>query len=150
VRQPEPYHRGVAECYPASGQSNYYRRNQSGGSDGSGSSNYAKKKQKPLPKPLVTAAPSSLAPPLSAGGSSQADLGNGEPQASKPKIICYNCSRARHYQSACMFPAHCALCDVDGHTSAMCPQTSKTLELKHYGVAVDGVGFFALDSVPPL
>jgi hypothetical protein len=149
VRQPEPYHRGVAERYPVRGQANYYRRNYSGGGDGSGPSNVANKKQKPSPTPLATAAPSSSAPPLSAGGSSQADLGEGEPQAPKPKNICYNCSRGGH-QSVCTFPAHCALCDVDGHTSAMCPRNSKSPELKHYGIAADGVGFFALDGVPPL
>jgi hypothetical protein len=49
-----------------------------------------------------------------------------------------------------MFPAHCALCDVDGHTSAVCPRSSKAPELKHYGVAAGGVGFFALDGVPLL
>jgi hypothetical protein len=150
VRQLEPYRRGVAERYPARGQANYYRRTYSGGGDGSGPSNAASKKQKPSPTPLATAAPSSSAPPLSAGGSSQVDLGDGDPQAPKPKIICYNCSRAGHYQSACTFPAHCALCDMDGHTSAMCPWSSKSPELKHYGVTADGVGFFVLDGVPPL
>jgi hypothetical protein len=67
VRQPEPYRRGVAERYPASGQPNYYHWNQSGGGDGSGPSNYAKKKQMPLPKPLAMAALTSSAPPLLAG-----------------------------------------------------------------------------------
>jgi hypothetical protein len=32
----------------------------------------------------------------------------------------------------------------------MCPRNSKSPELKHYGIAADGVGFFALDGVPPL
>jgi hypothetical protein len=32
----------------------------------------------------------------------------------------------------------------------MCPRSSKSPELKHYGVVADGVGFFALDGVPPL
>jgi hypothetical protein len=32
----------------------------------------------------------------------------------------------------------------------MCPRSSKSLELKHFGVAADGVGFFALDGVQPL
>jgi hypothetical protein len=32
----------------------------------------------------------------------------------------------------------------------MCLQASKASELKHFGVAADGVGFFALDGVPPL
>jgi hypothetical protein len=70
VRQPEPYRHGGAERYPAGGQANYYRWNYSGGGDGSGPSNVASKKQKPSPIPLVTAAPSSSAPPLSTGGSS--------------------------------------------------------------------------------
>jgi hypothetical protein len=32
----------------------------------------------------------------------------------------------------------------------MCPRSSKAPKLKHYGVAVDGVGFFAMDRVPSL
>jgi hypothetical protein len=79
VRQPDPYRRGVAERYPARGQANYYRRNYSGGGDSSGPSNVANKKQKPSPTPQATAAPSSSAPPMSAGGSSQADLGMWNP-----------------------------------------------------------------------
>jgi hypothetical protein len=51
VRQPDPYRHGVAERYPARGQANYYRRNYSGGGDGSGPSNVANKKQKPSPTP---------------------------------------------------------------------------------------------------
>jgi hypothetical protein len=51
VRQPDPYHRGVAEHYPTRGQANYYHQNYSGGCDGSGPSNVANKKQKPSPTP---------------------------------------------------------------------------------------------------
>jgi hypothetical protein len=51
VRQPDPYRRGGAERYPACGQGNYYRRNYSGGGDGSGPSNATNKKQKPSPTP---------------------------------------------------------------------------------------------------
>jgi hypothetical protein len=32
----------------------------------------------------------------------------------------------------------------------MCLRSSKAPELKHYGIAADGVGFFAMDGVPPL
>jgi hypothetical protein len=32
----------------------------------------------------------------------------------------------------------------------MCPRRSKSPELKLYGIAADGVGFFAMDGVPPL
>jgi hypothetical protein len=32
----------------------------------------------------------------------------------------------------------------------MCPRASRAPELKHFGVAADGVGFFAMDDVPPL
>jgi hypothetical protein len=47
-----------------------------------------------------------------------------EPQQvlKKPGIICFNCGKEGHFQSACTSPAHCSLCDVDGHTTGMCPE----------------------------
>jgi hypothetical protein len=39
---------------------------------------------------------------------------------------------------------------MDTLETYQCPRSSKSLELKHFGVATDGVGFFALDGVQPL
>ncbi|KAM0828140.1 hypothetical protein ACQ4PT_067743 [Festuca glaucescens] len=65
----------------------------------------------------------------------------------KAAITCFNCSNTSHYQSSCILPPHCALCDVDvdGNTTGMCPVANKALELRWYGYGVDGVGFFAMD-----
>ncbi|KAM0882191.1 hypothetical protein ACQ4PT_032472 [Festuca glaucescens] len=52
-----------------------------------------------------------------------------------------------HYQSSCKAPPHCAVCDLDGHTTGMCAP-GKAPELKWYGFRVDGVGFYAFDCVP--
>ncbi|KAM0831647.1 hypothetical protein ACQ4PT_065362 [Festuca glaucescens] len=63
----------------------------------------------------------------------------------KSNIKCFNCSRDGHYQSGCHFPAHCGVCDVDGHTTGMCPKANKKASRQWYGYAVDGVGFHCLE-----
>jgi hypothetical protein len=37
--------------------------------------------------------------------------------------------RYGHYQSGCLFPAHCSVCDIDEHTTGMCPKACKQLAL---------------------
>jgi hypothetical protein len=84
------------------------------------------------------------------GASLQSDVLEVEPVATKPVITCFNCSLPGHYQSNCKAPPHYALCDIDGHTTAMCPAASKPAEVKWYDFAIDGKGFYAMDNVPPL
>jgi hypothetical protein len=97
---------------------------------------------------IDTPASSSQHPSL--GASSQSDVLEVKPVASKPVITCYNCSLPGHYQSNYKAPPHCALCDIDGHTTAMCPTASKQAEVKWFGFVIDGKGFYAMDNVPPL
>jgi hypothetical protein len=101
---------------------------------------------KPKPHP-VTDTPASSSQLPSHGASSQSDVLEVEPVASKPVITCFNCSFSGHYQSNCKAPPHCALCDIDGHTTAMCPAAAKQAEVKWYGFAIDGKGFYAMDNV---
>jgi hypothetical protein len=61
----------------------------------------------------------------------------------KAEIQCYNCSRDGHYQSGYLFPTHCSVCDLDGHTTGMCPKANKQPVLQWYGYAIDGVAFTA-------
>jgi hypothetical protein len=104
---------------------------------------------KPKPHPVAdTPASSSRLP--SHGASSQSDVLEVEPVASKPVITCFNCSLPGHYQSNCKAPPHCALCDIDGHTTAMCPAAAKPAEVKCFGFAINGKGFYAMDNVLPL
>jgi hypothetical protein len=78
------------------------------------------------PKPCqVTDMPASSSQHPSLGASSQSNVLEVKPVASKPVITCFNCSLLGHYQSNCKAPPHYALCDIDGHTTAMCPMASK-------------------------
>jgi hypothetical protein len=63
----------------------------------------------------------------------------------KAGIKCFNCSKDGHYQSGCHFLAHCGVCDVDGHTTGMCPRAAKQPSLQWYRYAVDGMGFHCLE-----
>jgi hypothetical protein len=83
-------------------------------------------------------------------GSSQSGVLEVEPVASKPVITCFNCSKPGHYQSNYLAPPHYALCDIDGHTTGMCPYASKPPALKWYGISIYGKGFYAMDNVAPL
>jgi hypothetical protein len=103
------------------------------------------------PKPhLLTDMPASSSPLPSHGALSQSDVLEVEPVATKPIITCFNCSLSDHYQSNCKAPPHCALCDIDGHTMAMCLAAAKQAEVKWYGLAIDGKGLYAMDNVLPL
>jgi hypothetical protein len=94
------------------------------------------------PKPRqVTDTPASSSQHPSLGTSSQSDVREVEPVATKPVITCFNCSLPGHYQSNCKAPLHCALYDIDGHTTAMCPTASKQAKVKWYGFTIDGKGF---------
>jgi hypothetical protein len=95
----------------------------------------------PVSKPKARPAPdmpASSSQRPSMGGSSQSGVLEVEPVASKPVITSFNCSKPGHYQSNYLAPPHCALCDIDGHTTGMCPSASKPPALKWYGVAIDG------------
>jgi hypothetical protein len=77
----------------------------------------------PTPTPPPQAPPA--CPPPSVGLSSQSDPPELVQGQKKAGIKCYSCSRDGHYQSGCLFPAHCSICDLDGHTTGMCPKASK-------------------------
>ncbi|XP_071676637.1 uncharacterized protein [Lolium perenne] len=94
-------------------------------------------------------APAASAPPPSTAGSSQVESIGVDPLAPKTKITCFNCSTPGHFQSNCTRPPHCVLCDVDGHTTGMCPNANRPTELKWFGFAIDGGAFYAFDC-PPL
>jgi hypothetical protein len=63
----------------------------------------------------------------------------------KAGIKCFNCGRDGHYQLSCQFKAHCSVCEIDGHTTGMCPKATKHPSLQWYGYGVDGVGFHCLE-----
>jgi hypothetical protein len=89
------------------------------------------------------ASPQVAPPPSSAAHSSHSDMPLQGPK--KAGIKCFNCSKDGHYQSGCHFLAHCGVCDVDGHTTGMCPRAVKKPSLQWYGYAVDGIGFHCLE-----
>jgi hypothetical protein len=95
---------------------------------------------KPKYRPQLDMPALSSQPP-STGGLSQSGVLEVEPVGSKPVITCFNYSKLSHYQFNCLGPPHCAICDVDGHTTGMCPAVSKSPELKWFGFAIDGKGF---------
>jgi hypothetical protein len=74
------------------------------------------------PTPTPTPPPQSV-PPSSTGYSSHSDPLAQQQGVKKPGIKCFNCGRDNHYLSACKFKAH--FCDVDGHTTGMCPRMPK-------------------------
>jgi hypothetical protein len=95
--------------------------------------------------PTPTPPPPPQTVPSLVGQSSRPDPVSLQQSLKKPGMKCFNCGRDGHYQSACLFKAHCSVCEMDGHTTGMCPKASKLPSLQWYGYGVDGVGFHCLE-----